>query len=463
MKKTLIALLLLCVAVTAGARKKAKTPAALFPDGTPVPAWFADTAKVDVNGLGRRYVVTDYGVSTDSTLLQTQKLQAVIDRCADEGGGVVVLPRGTFLSGALFFKPRTHLHFDDGAKLKGVDAIKHYPLVEMHMEGKNMKYFAALVNADGVDGFTITGRGTIDGNGRRFWEEFWIRRQWNAKCTNLEALRPQLVYISRSDDVTVQDVRLVNSAFWTNHLYRCRRTRFLDCHIESPTEGETHAPSSDGIDLDICDDVLVRGCYVNVCDDGVCIKGGKGTFVDRDTTSGPVNRVIVEKCRFGRYTNAGVTFGSEAWNVHNVVMRDCHFEGSGHVVLFKMRPDTPQTYADVLVERCTGRVKRAIEISTWRQFHSLEERPDMPVSSVSNITIRDLDISSNAFFVVKRGAPFNMSGVHLENVVVTDKAGTFNVKGIENLSMRNVTLNGKRMDAGDNKHDRKLNKKSKKK
>lgn len=172
MKKTLIVLLLLCVAVTAGARKKSKTPAALFPDGTPVPAWFADTAKVDVNGLGRRYVVTDYGVSTDSTLLQTQKLQAVIDRCADEGGGVVVLPRGTFLSGALFFKPRTHLHFDDGAKLKGVDAIKHYPLVEMHMEGKNMKYFAALVNADGVDGFTITGHGTIDGNGRRFWEEF---------------------------------------------------------------------------------------------------------------------------------------------------------------------------------------------------------------------------------------------------------------------------------------------------
>lgn len=80
-------------------------------------------------------------------------------------------------------------------------------------------------SAEGVDGFTITGKGTIDGNGYQYWNEFWIRRQWNRNCANLEALRPQLVYISNSNDVTLQDMRLVNSTYWTNHLYRCNRVK----------------------------------------------------------------------------------------------------------------------------------------------------------------------------------------------------------------------------------------------
>ena len=79
------------------------------------------------------------------------------------------------------------------------------------MEGQTLDYFAALVNADGVDGFTITGPGTINGNGQKYWEEFWIRRKYNPQCTNLEAMRPRNVYISNSKNVTVQDVRIINS------------------------------------------------------------------------------------------------------------------------------------------------------------------------------------------------------------------------------------------------------------
>ena len=448
MKRTILLASLLCLVLTTGAKKKNAAKHGMFPDGTPVAEWFSDTAKIDAASLGRQYVVTDYGVSSDSTVLQTKKLQEVIDRCAREGGGVVVIPRGTFLTGALFFKAGTHLHFLDGGKLKGTDAIKHYPLVDMHMEGLPVKYFAALINADHNDGFTITGHGTIDGNARRFWEEFWIRRQWNRQCTNLEALRPQLVYISYSNDVTVQDVKTINSAFWTNHLYRCNRVRYLDCHIESPTQGNTRAPSSDGIDLDDCDDVLVRGCYVNVCDDGVCLKGGRGTWVDRDSTAGPVNRVIVEQCRFGHWTNAGVTFGSDAFDCSNVIMRDCRFEGSSHVLLFKMRTDTPQRYENVLVERCAGRVKNAIEISSWKQFHSLDQRPDMPTSIVRNVTIRDMDIRADKFFYVNREHNFLMENFALENIKAEDKKSTFDIGDINNITVKNVTLNN--VDKGKN-------------
>lgn len=216
-------------AVTVQAKKKVKT--ALFPDGTPIPAWFSDTSRVDVNQLGKKYVVTDYGVSTDSTVVQTEALQAVIDRAAQEGGGVIVIPKGTFLSGSLFFRQGTHLYVAEGGRLKGSDRIRHFKILDTRMEGQSIKYFAALVNADGIDGFTITGPGTIDGNGYNYWEEFWIRREYNRQCTNLEAMRPRLTYISNCKNVTVQDVRLINSPFWTNHVYRSDHVRFLGCYI----------------------------------------------------------------------------------------------------------------------------------------------------------------------------------------------------------------------------------------
>lgn len=445
MRRSCLLLVLLTIVLSTGAKKKVSNQLPQWPDGTVMSEWFTDTTKVDVKTLGKQYVITKYGVKNNPTILQTKQIQAVIDRCAKEGGGVVVIPRGTFLTGALFFKQGTHLHFEDEACLKGIDDIRHYPLICMHMEGQMIDYFAALVTAQNADGFTITGRGTIDGNGLRFWEEFWIRRKWNKKCTNLEALRPQLVYISDSKDVTVQDVRLINSPFWTNHLYRCERVKYIDCHIEAPTFGDYHAPSSDALDLDVCDDVVVRGCYMNICDDAVCLKGGKGTFVDKDSTAGPVNRVLVEHCRFGNHVNAAVTFGSEAWNCHNVIMRNCQMENAHRLLLFKMRPDTPQQYGEVLVENCTGITQHsAIEASTWTQFYNKQERDDMPVSGVRNVTVRNIDIKTANFLKVEMKQPFVLSDFILKDIKVEYKYNRFDIGKIERLTVKNVELNGKR-------------------
>ncbi len=228
-----------------------------FPDGSPVPAWFNDAHQPALNSLGKQYVVTEHGVVNDSTVIQTERIQAVIDLAAQNGGGVVVIPEGTFLSGSLFFKPSTHLHLLKGGKLKGSDAITHYEIVKTRLEGQTLDYFAALINADNCNGFTISGEGTIDGNGHRFYDEFWLRRKVNKKCTNLEALRPRMVYISNSKDVTVGGVRMVNSGFWTNHLYNCERVKYLGVTILAPTDGYPKGPSTDAIDMDVCNDVLI--------------------------------------------------------------------------------------------------------------------------------------------------------------------------------------------------------------
>lgn len=405
-----------------------------FPNGEAVPEWFCDTSRVNVDTLGTKYVLTDYGVEADSTLLQTEAIQRVIDLAASRGGGVVVVPRGTFLSGSLFFRQGTHLHLQDGAVLKGIDAIKHYPLVKTRMEGQTLLYFAALVNADGLDGFTITGNGTINGNGLRFWEEFWIRRRFNKDCTNLEALRPRLVYMSNCKNVQVQDVKLINSPFWTNHLYRCHHVKYIGCHIYAPTTG-VKAPSSDAIDIDYCHDILVSGCYMNVNDDAVVLKGGKGTYADKDPDNGPNYNVVVQRCTFGT-VHACLTLGSESLHDWNIVMRDCTFTNADRVLWLKMRPDTPQHYEYVTVENVNGKCGSFLVIRPWTQFYKMENRPDMPLSQCNNVTIRNVNVNCKTFFDVGTSDKYRLKDFVFENLNYPDSAGGIDQSMIENCEVK---------------------------
>jgi polygalacturonase len=406
--------LLAVLTLTAAAKPKTKKAVAeTWPDGTVMDAWFQDTQKVDPATLGKRYVLTDYGVLIGSTAIQTEQIQAVIDRCAQEGGGVVVVPQGTFMTGALFFKQGTHLHVEEGGTLKGSDRISDYPILTTRIEGETCKYFPALVNADGLDGFTITGRGTIDGNGLHYWQEFWIRRKWNPQCTNKDAQRPRLTYISNSRNVTVQDVHLINSPFWTNHVYKSDHVRYLDCYIFAPTENvwsgdpKRGAPSSDAIDIDVCTDVIVDGCYMHVCDDAVVLKGGKGTWADKDETNGPCERILIQNCRYGR-VHGCLTLGSESLHDRNVILRNCHSERANRVLWLKMRPDTPQHYEYVLVENITGRCERFLFVNPWTQFFKPGDRQDMPLSRCNNITLRNINVETSNMIDVKTSDKYEL-------------------------------------------------------
>ena len=438
MKTKLIALALLIATLPAVGKKKVKTE--LFPDGTPIPAWFSDTTKVSQEMLGKRYVITEYGVSTDSTLVQTERIQAVINKASQEGGGVVVVPKGVFLSGSLFFKQGVNLLVEEGGMLKGSDRIRDFKLVETRMEGQTLKYFAALVNADDTDGFTIAGKGTINGNGYNYWEEFWIRRQYNRQCTNLEAMRPRLVYISNSKNVTVQDVKLMNSPFWTNHLYKCEYVRYLGCHIFAPTSG-VKAPSSDAIDIDVCNNVLIHGCYMSVNDDAVVLKGGKGTWADQDPNNGANNNIIIQHCTYGK-VHGCLTLGSESLHDRNVVLRHCTFSQANRVLWLKMRPDTPQHYEYVTIEDVSGDCNSFLVVRPWTQFFKPEKRDDMPLSTCNNNTIRNAKIKSKNFFDVGKSDKYHLTDFTFENCEVNDVKNAFDKNLIDNCTTKRLIING---------------------
>ena len=412
-----------------------------FPDSTEIPQSLTDTTKINSEKLGVQLAVTDFGAVGDGQTLNTKSIQKTIDEAANKGGGVVIIPEGRFLTGALFFKPGTHLHVSEGGTLLGSDDITNFPIMPSRMEGRSIDYFPAVVNAYGVDGFSITGKGTIDGNGLKYWEAFWQRRAENPKCTNLEVSRPRLVFIQNSKNVQLQDVKLHNSGFWTTHLYRCSNVKLLNLHIFSPA-APVKAPSTDAIDIDACTNVLVNGCYMEVNDDAIALKGGKGVSADTDPTNGPNENIIIQNCTFG-FCHSAVTCGSESIHNRNIIMRNCKVNGPSRVFWLKNRGDTPQLYEYILVENITGKADRLLFAKPWTQFFDLQGRETPLLSTSNQVVFRNIELTCQIFADIEISEYDKLKNFTFENLEITAEKGELNKALIEGLTLKNVVVNGK--------------------
>lgn len=452
MKKTLITLMLINLWASVFAKK---TPD-LWPDGQEISQWFRDTTAVNINSLGKQYRITDYGVLNDGKVY-TRELQSLINMIADNGGGVIVVPEGTYKTGALFFKQGVHLHINAGGTLMGSENSSDYPILPTRMEGESCLYFSALINADGVDGFTISGRGTIDGNGFTYWKHFWERRTWNPRCTNKDEQRPRLVYISNSKNVQIENVHLQNSAFWTTHIYNCENVKFLRLYIYSPAT-PVKAPSTDAIDLDVVKNVLVKDCYMSVNDDAVAIKGGKGPYADAFRNSyegidmtkfpeiagdGENRNILIEDCEYG-FCHGCLTLGSESVFDHNIILRRIKVKDANNLLWLKMRPDTPQRYEYITVEDITGNGKNFILVAPWTQFYDLKGRKDTPMSYSDHITMRNITFDCDVFFNVKpQEEQYHLSNFNFQNLSVSAKNNDFQSNCVENFVIKNVNATKK--------------------
>lgn len=444
MKRFLLALLAVCAIVPADAKKKVKEQPLLFPDGTPVSEWYKDSSVPAPESIGKIYNLADYGAISDPVNLQTELIQSVIDKAAEEGGGVIVVPEGIYKTGALFFKQGTHLHLVQGAILLGSELIRDFPVITTRIEGEICKYFSALINADGLDGFTITGKGIIDGNGSPYWQAFRLRRQWNPMCTNKDEQRPRLLHISNSKNVMVADVTLQNSPFWTCHLYKTNDIKLLNLRIFSPVR-PIKSPSADGIDLDVCSNVLVKGCRITVNDDAICFKGGKGPWADTDENNGPNCNILVEDCFFDRTTGSCLTCGSECIKTHNILIRNCKVDRGQALLQLKMRPDTPQHYEFITIDGVEGSCRCVVSVAPWTQFFNLKDRKDIPRSYGEHIIFKNLNLECDSFANIRpKPEEFSLNDFRFENVNVTTPKPEWEKSAIENLTIVNTFINGEK-------------------
>lgn len=390
---------------------------------------------------GRQVSATAAGAVADGKTLNTEKLQAAIDHLAEQQGGTLVIPQGTFLSGALFFKPGVHLRLEKGGVLKGSTDVRDYPKRQTRIEGHFQEWLPALINADGCDHLRIQGEGTLDGSGAPFWEAFWTHLKADHKTTNLDVPRPRLALIENSRDVQVSGITFKDSGFWNLHLYRCRQVLVENARFEVP-DG-VRCPSTDGTDIDSCQQVTIRGCIYRVDDDCVCLKGSKGPFAMNDHDSPPVEHIRIENNTYERGGGAA-TLGSEATLVRDVVVENCKVLGRVPVVHLKLRPDTPQHYEDIHYRNITVEGQGAIfEVRPWKQYFDLKGQPP-PKSIVRNVTVNGIKGGYGSFGVIA-GNPgqTTLSGFRLENINLQLRNPKLTVDSGIDVTVKNVTVNDK--------------------
>ena len=407
-----------------------------FPDGTPIDEWFYDTRVPELKCLGKQYVLAE---NLDDGKVHTREIQELIDTAAREGGGVVVVPKGTYITGALFFKQGVNLYVSEGGMLKGSDDIADYPILKTRIEGETCPYFTALINAEGIDGFTMCGKGTIDGNGAKSWKAFWLRREWNAACTNKDEQRPRLVYISKCSNVLIAGLNLQNSHFWTTHIYKSHHVKYLNCRIFSPA-APIPAPSTDAVDIDACTDVLIKNCYMEVNDDAVALKGGKGPYADTIPENGSNERILIEDCTYG-FCHSCLTCGSESVHNRNIILRRIKVLEGKNLLWLKMRPDTPQRYEYITVEEIEGKIQSFININPWTQFYDLKDRKDIPLSYAENVIMQNCNCECDTFFDVKSDdAQYMLSDFAFKNLHIKAKNNGFSADMIQGVSAEEIVV-----------------------
>src|SRR5208283_5276294 len=115
--------------------------------------------------------------------------------------------------------------------------------------------------------------------------------------TNLDVERPRLVFVDRCSDVRVEGITLQDSGFWNLHLYHCSGVAITGVRINAPDRTQTNpigSPSTDGIDVDSCQNVTIRGCNISDGDDDIALKGSKGPLADKDADSPPDENILIE-------------------------------------------------------------------------------------------------------------------------------------------------------------------------
>jgi alpha-L-rhamnosidase len=380
------------------------------------------------------------GAVGDGITLNTAAIQKAIEALAANGGGTLVIPKGEFVSGAIFLKPGVNLYLDKGAVLKGSTNIDDYPALETRIEGHFEVWIPALVNASNVDHLRITGKGTIAGGGQPFWDEFWKARAANRNVTNLAVKRPRNIFIEDSKDVQVSGISLRESGFWNLHLFRCTGVLVKNVDIRTPLR----SPSTDGIDVDSCQNVAIRGCYISVDDDNIGLKGNKGTSAMDDKTIPPVEHIRISNCTFG-LGNSALTLGSENTRVRDVIIENCRLTGTNKncVLKLKLRPDTEQHYENITARNITVQNPNAqlVSIQGWTQFFDLQGQP-APGQWVTNVTLVNITGTLHDFGRVDGPAKSNVSNLAFKNINIKLKNPAVVTRNVQNLKFTNVKING---------------------
>ncbi len=415
--------------------------------------------------------IMDFGaVVNNPELLNTKAIEKAIEACHKAGGGVVLIPNGTFYTGSIELKSNVNLHLSDSSVLKfSINPQDYFPFVITRWEGWDCINFKPLIYAYKQTNIAITGNGILDGQANETnwwpwkgkeeygWEKGMISQEWNHNQVSgrdrLEAmeqknvpvekrlmkvedrLRPPFIQPYLCQNVLIQDVKIINAPFWLVHPLVSENVIVRNVTMNS------HGPNNDGCDPESCKNVLIEGCYFNTGDDCIAIKSGRNN--DGRRWGKPSENIIIRNCIM-KDGHGGIVVGSEiSGGCYNVWAENCEMDSPEleRVVRIKSNAIRGGNIENIYVRNIrVGECKEAV-FRVEMKYENVKEGPNIP--SVKNIILENITCNKSKYGIYIDGLE---NSVQVRNVLVRNC--TFNnvkiekkIVGAENITLENVRIN----------------------
>ena len=408
------------------------------------PAWAKEAGAKSLPAGKTVFAAAKYGAVGDGKTLNTQALQKAIDAAAKKGG-VVTLAPGQYLTGSLFLKKGVTLRLDKGVTLLGSQDIKDYPEIMTRVAGIEMKWPAALLNINDQDNVALEGEGTVDGQGKPFWDKYWaMRKEYDPKglrwIVDYDAQRPRLLVIANSKNVTLKGLVLQRSGFWTVHVLYSEHVTVDGITVRNNLGG--HGPSTDGIDIDSSSYVLVQNSDIDCNDDNFCLKAGRdadGLRVNR-----PCEYIVIQNCVAGAGDGL-FTCGSEtSGGIRHVIARNLKAKGTKVGIRLKSALTRGGTVEDIRVDNIEmdGVGTAILFTMNWNPAYSYSTLPEgyteatLPAHWKAMLTKVD----------PAKGLP-HFRDVVISNVRVQNAKTALTAEGQPNSPLEGITLDNVTMSA----------------
>jgi len=403
------------------------------------------------------------GAKQDGKTVNTTLINNTINRLNANGGGTLFFPAGKYLTGAIRLKSNITIELEAGSTLLFSDNFDDYlPFVEMRHEGILMKSFCPLFYAVDAENITIKGEGTIDGQGKKWWDEFFriitdvknngvrdinkYQAMWE-KANDVKKLyaetnedyvssmqrrffRPPFIQPLRCKNIRILGIRITNSPFWTINPEFCENITVDGVTIANPL-----SPNTDGINPESCHYVHISNCHISVGDDCITLKSGRDLQA-RKLGVGEENITITNCTMLAGH--GGVVIGSEmSGGVKKVVISNCVFDGTDRGIRIKSTRGRGGVVEDIQVSNIVMKDIKE-EAITLDMLYS-----KMPLEPLSDRTpiFRNINIS-------------NVTG---SDVLIPIKIRGLEESPISNITFTNINIDGKQKCVFQNYKNIKMN------
>ncbi|QES88807.1 glycoside hydrolase family 28 protein [Rhizosphaericola mali] len=430
------------------------------------------------------------GAVADGLTLNTKSIQKSIDDCSLQGGGVVNIPTGLWLTGPIKLKSNVNLHLEANAVLLFTKDFNQYSLVQGNWEGIPAWRNQSPISGTDLQNIAITGCGIIDGNGdawRMIKKDKLTDAEWKEKVKNggvlsadgktwypseksikgsqtkhpgkiesgktakdyediKDYLRPNLLVLTNCNNVLLEDFTIENSPAWTTHTLMTNNLIVRNITVKNPW----NAQNSDGIDVESCKNVLIENSRFDVGDDGICIKSGRDE--EGRKRGVPTENVIVRN-NIVYHAHGGFVIGSEmSGGAKNIWVSDCSFIGTDIGLRFKTTRGRGGIVENIHIKNITM-TNIQFDAILFDMYYMAKDPKDgqgdptiqtYPVTDATpqfkNFDIENVVVNGAKRGIFMRGLPeMNIKNIQMKNMTIQASSG-IECTEAQNISISNLTL-----------------------